>query len=178
VALKPTIFKANITLADVDRNVYDTLNLTLAQHPSESVERMMARVIAFCMNATEALTMTRGLSTVEEPDIWEKTLDGRIALWVEVGEPSFDRIKKAGRLSSAVRVYSFNLKSDSWWEKEGGKFQGLSAEVFQLQWKGIQKLAGLTNRTMDLSVTVSDGVVYVSGDTGECEISWKPLKAN
>jgi len=77
VALKPTIFKANITLADVDRNVYDTLNLTLAQHPSESVERMMARVIAFCMNATEALTMTRGLSTVEEPDIWEKTLDGR-----------------------------------------------------------------------------------------------------
>lgn len=108
MALKPTIYKLKITLSDSDRNYYDTLNLTIAQHPSETLERMMARVLVFCLNAQEYLVFTKGLSAVEEPDIWARTLDGRISLWIDVGEPAVDRIRKATRLSPAVMVYSFN----------------------------------------------------------------------
>ncbi len=87
MALKPTIYKAKISLANVEIHHYDNLNLTLAQHPSESLERMMARVLAFCMNAGESLSLTKGLSSVEEPDIWERTLDGRISEGLNASRP-------------------------------------------------------------------------------------------
>ena len=178
MALKPTIYKTKISLANIELNYYDNLNLTIAQHPSETLERMMAKVLAFCMNAGESLTLTKGLFSVEEPDIWERTLDNRISLWIDIGEPSFDRIKKAARLSRAVKVYSFNLKADSWWAKEQEKFKDLKVSVFQFQWKGIQALAGLVKRTMDLSVTASDGMVYVSSENGACEVPWTALQFN
>ncbi len=178
VALKPTIYKFKITLADIDRNHYDNLNLTLARHPSETLERMMARVLAFCMNAQEHLSLTKGLSSVEEPDIWARTLDDRISLWIDIGEPTFDRIKKATRLSPTVKVYSFNLKSNSWWAKEQKKFKDLKVSVFQFQWKGIQASAGLVKRTMDLSVTASDGMIYVSSENGACEVPWIALQVD
>lgn len=175
MALKPTIYKFKIILADIDRNHYDNLNLTIAQHPSETTERMMARVLAFCMNAREYLSFTKGLSSVEEPDIWARTLDDQLSLWIDIGEPGFDRIKKATRLSPEVKVYSFNLKSDSWWAKEHARFNDLKVCVFQFQWKSIQALAGLLKRTMDLSVTISDGLVYVSAENGDCEVPWVSL---
>ena len=94
MSLKPTIYKMTIDLCDLERSKYETLNLTVAQHPSESVERMMVRVLAYCIDAHEQLTFTKGISAPDEPDLWQHTLDGQICLWVEVGEPSFDRIKK------------------------------------------------------------------------------------
>lgn len=177
MALKPTIYKFKITLADIDQDHYSDLSLTLALHPSETLERMMARVLAFCMNHRENLAFTKGLSAVEEPDIWERTLDDRIALWIDIGEPSFDRMKKATRLSPQVKVYSFNFKSDAWWAKEQQKAGDLAVSVVQFHWKEIQSLSGLVKRTMEFSVTVSDGVIYVSGATGECEVPWKVLQA-
>jgi len=177
VALKPTIYKIKISLSDIDQNHYDSLNLTIAQHPSETTERMMARVLAFCMNARENLSFTKGLSAVEEPDIWARTLDDQLSLWIDIGEPGFDRIKKATRLSPAVKVYSFNLKSDSWWAKEQGKFNDLKVSVFQFPWKSIRELAELVTRTMDLSITISDNIVYVSAKNGECEVACLEVKS-
>ena len=177
VALKPTIYKIKISLSDIDGNHYDSLDLTIAQHPSESCERMMARVLAFCMNARENVSFTKGLSAVEEPDIWARTLDGRLDLWIDMGEPAFDRIKKASRLSPVVKVYSFNLKSDSWWAKEQVKFKDLKVSVFQFNWKNIQALADLVKRTMDLSITISDNIVYISAKNGECEVSCLTLQS-
>ncbi len=177
MALKPTIYKIKISLSNIDENHYDSLNLTIAQHPSESLERMMARVLAFSMNARENLSFTKGLSVVEEPDIWARTLDDRLSLWIDIGEPGFDRIKKATRLSPDVKVYSFNLKSNSWWDREQVKFADLNVSVFQFKWKNIQDLAELVKRTMDLSITVSDGIVYVAAGNGECEIPWVALQS-
>jgi len=177
VALKPTIFKIKIALSDIEANHYDNLNLTIAQHPSESLERMMARVLAFCMNAREDLSFTRGLSAVEEPDIWARTLDDRLFLWIDIGEPSVDRIKKATRICPKVKVYSFNLKSDSWWAKEQANFSGLPVSILQFPWKSIQQLAELVNRTMDLSITISDNIVYVSAKNGECEVPCLTLQS-
>jgi uncharacterized protein YaeQ len=176
VALKPTIYKLKITLADVDRNYYDALNLTVAQHPSETLERMMARVLAFCINAQEYLSFTKGLSAVEEPDIWARTLDGRISLWIDVGEPTLDRIKKATRLAPAVKVYTFNSKSDAWWTQGQAKLSELTASVYQFPWGSMQALAALVKRTMELSVTITDDTAYVSAATGECEVSWVALQ--
>lgn len=176
VAFKPTIYKLKIALADTDRNYYDTLNLTVAQHPSETLERMMARVLAFCINAEEHLVFTKGLSAVEEPDIWARTLDDRLSLWIDVGEPSVDRIRKATRLATAVKVYSFNAKSDTWWSQGQAKVSELPASVFQFQWGNIQALAALVKRTMTLSVTITGDTAYVAAESGDCEVSWAPLQ--
>ncbi|ACN17686.1 conserved hypothetical protein [Desulforapulum autotrophicum HRM2] len=177
MALKPTIYKLRITLADIDRDHYDSLGLTIARHPSETLERMMARVLAFCMNARETLLFTKGLAAVEEPDIWARTLDDRISLWIDVGEPLVDRIKKASRVSPVVKVYSFNSKSDAWWSQAREKFNGLGGvSVFQFHWQSVQALAALAKRTMDLSVTITDGTAYVAAGTGECEVVWSVLQ--
>ncbi len=176
MALKPTIYKLKITLADTDRDFYDALNLTIAQHPSETRERMMARVLAFCLNAQEYLVFTKGLSAVEEPDIWARTLDDRLSLWIDVGEPTVERIRKATRLSPTVKVYSFNSKSDAWWAQGREKFNELPASVFQFPWPGIQALAAMVKRTMNLSVTITGDTAYVAAEDAECEVAWLPLQ--
>lgn len=175
VAIKPTIYKFRISLSDINRNYYDTLNLTLAQHPSETLERMMARVLVFCVNAQEGLVFTKGLSAIEEPDMWVRTLDEQISLWIDVGEPSFDRIKKATRLSPQVSVYSFNSKSDVWWDQGQAKFKQLKASFFRFEWESVQALAALVNRTMDISVTITGDSAYVATESGECEIFLETL---
>lgn len=178
MALKPTIYKFRIHLSDLDRNYYDTLNLTLAKHPSETLERMMARMLAFCINAQEHLAFTKGISVVEEPDIWARTLDDKIALWIDIGEPAVDRIKKATRIASAVKVYSFNSKADVWWEKGRQNFNELKVSIFQFQWGSIQALAKLVQRTMDISVTITGDSAYVAAGAGECEVAWSLLQAS
>ena len=176
MAIKPTIYKLTIALSDLNRDYYDTLNLTIAQHPSETLERMMARVMAFCINAQEHLAFTKGISAVEEPDLWARTLDDQIALWIDVGEPAVERIKKATRLAQAVRVYSFNSKSATWWEQGRSKFSGLPVAVFQFQWDNIQALAALVERTMKLSVTITENSAFIAAERGECELSWLSLQ--
>lgn len=171
MALKPTIYKFKIALSDLDRHVYDSLELTVAQHPSENVERMMARVLAYCLNAQEFLAFSKGLSTPDEPDIWARSLDDQILLWVDVGEPSVDRLKKASRQAQTVKVYSFNSKSDVWWSQEQAAISTLPVEVWQLPWPAIQALAALMQRTMEFSVTISEGDILVSTDRGDCEIA-------
>ena len=176
MALKPTIFKFNINLADLNRDLYDTLNLTVAQHPSETVERMMVRVMAYCLNAQEFLSFTKGLSVVEHPDIWAKNLADEFLLWIDVGEPAFERIKKARRQAQAVRIYSFNSKSDVWWQQSQGDFATLDIEVHQFLFSQIQALAKLVKRSMDLSVTISGDSLYVAAECGECEIMCNVLQ--
>lgn len=176
MALKPTIYKFTISLSDLNRNYYDTLSLTLAQHPSESLERMMARVMAFCFNADEALAFTRGLSEADEPDIWARTLDDQLALWIDVGEPAPERIKKATRLSSAVRVYSFNSKSSVWWQQNSARFTALAVSVFRFDWEAMQALAGFVERTMVFSVTITGDSAYVATAAGECELQCLELQ--
>jgi len=176
VALKPTIYKFKISLSDLNRDYYDQLNLTVAQHPSETNERMMTRVLAYCINAQEHLSFTKGLSAIEEPDIWARGLDDQLLLWIDVGEPAFDRIKKATRIAKQTRVYTFNAKSDMWWRQSQGQLQNLDASVFQFQWAQIQALAGLLQRTMDMSITITGDSAYVAAGLGEVEVSWETLQ--
>jgi uncharacterized protein YaeQ len=175
LALKPTIYKLRIALSDLERNYYDTLNLTVALHPSETQERMMARVLAFCINAQEGLSFTKGLSEVEEPDIWVRSMDDRTLLWIELGEPAHDRIKKASRLAERVRVYSFNSKSDVWWQQGQSKFKMLNAEFFRFDHRQIAEFTKMLSRTMDISVTITGESAYIATAQGEVEIGWSEL---
>lgn len=176
MAIKPTIYKLRIAISDLNRNYYDSVNLTVALHPSETMERMMARIVAYCLNAQEHLMFTRGLSEVEEPDIWVKTLDDQITLWVDVGEPAPDRIKKSSRLAPKVKVYSFNSKSDMWWGKSSDKVrQFKNVQCYQFDWPQIQTLATLVKRTMDWSLSISGDTVYIVADNQECEVVVREL---
>lgn len=176
MALKPTIYKLRISLSDLNRNYYDTLNLTLAQHPSETLERMMVRALAYCINAQEHLVFTKGLSDIDEPDIWARTLDDQISLWIEVGEPSVERVKKACQRAKSVRIYCFNVKANTWWEQSQRKISQLKAAVFKFEWDSIQILASMVQRTMDFSVSISGDSAYVATEAGECEINWQTLQ--
>jgi uncharacterized protein YaeQ len=175
MALKPTIYKATISISDLNKDYYDKLSLTIAQHPSETLERMMVRILALCLNACENITFTAGLSTPDIPDIWVKTLDGQLALWIDVGEPSPERIKKATRTAKQVIVYSFNSKSDAWWSSEKKKFNQLNARVLQFNHESILALAKLVQRTMNFSLTITGDSAFIATELGECEISWIQL---
>ncbi|HBV76674.1 MULTISPECIES: YaeQ family protein [Vibrio] len=176
MALKPTIYKFRIALTDMNQDYYDSLNLTIAQHPSESEDRMMARVLAFCLNAQPGLQFTKGLSSIEEPDIWLKSLDDQIQVWIEAGEPDPERIKKATRLAKQVKVYSFNTKSDVWWKQNQTKFSQLKAEVVRFDNVGIQDFSKMIARTLDIGVMLSGNSAYISADNSQCEISWETLQ--
>lgn len=177
MALKPIIFKLKVMLSDLDRDHYESLAMTIAQHPSETTERMMIRMLAFCINAQERLSFTKGLSAPDEPDIWARSLDDRMLVWIDVGEPNFDRIKKASRIAQSVKVYSFNSKAEVWWNQEHKKFSDLPVDVFRFDWHGAQALAAMAQRTMDLSMTLSGNCAYVTAENGDCEVSWQPLQS-
>jgi len=161
MALKPTIYKFTINLSDLDRNVFDTLNLVVAQHPSEKLERVMARVVAFMCHAEEQLSFTTGLSTPDEPDIWVKDLSDQLLKWIDVGEPQFDRIKKAARKNTAVSVYSFNKKSDTWWQQNQADFAQCNVNVYQLNYDEIAELAAKIGRVSELTVTITEGTLFI-----------------
>jgi uncharacterized protein YaeQ len=175
MASNSKICKLKISLSDIDRNYYDTLNLTVAQHPSETTERMMVRILVFCINARDRLEFTKGLSATDEPDMWARSRDGQLMLWIDVGEPSLDRVKKASRIAQEVKVYCFNRKSGTWWEQGREKFTQLNASFYQFEWESIQALASLQQRTMQLSVTITGNSAYVATELGECEVGWVGL---
>lgn len=175
MALKPTIYKFGLSLTDLDRDYYDTLNLTVALHPSETVERMMVRVLAYCINAQERLSFAKSLSDPEEPDLWLKTLDDQVELWIDVGEPSFDRMKKSARLAQLVKVYSFNTKSDMWWQQVSNSLRNLPIEAYQISWEAIARLATIVDRGTEASVTITQASAYIATANGECEVGWTHL---
>ena len=94
---------------------------------------------------------------------------------IDVGEPSIDRIKKASRIAKEVKVYSFNRKSKPWWDTGRAKFTQMKASIYRFEWESIQALAKLQERTMRLSVTISEDSAYVATELGECEVGWVEL---
>lgn len=176
MALKPTVYKFNIALSDLNLSHFDNLNLTVAKHPSENNERMMVRVLAYCLNAQPDLSFGAGLNDVDAPSLSLTTLDDLLALWIDVGEPAFERIKKASRKAQQVKIYSFNSKSDVWWEQNQSDFNALPIEIYRLDWNEVQALAAMVERTMEFSVTISDNSAYFAMANGECEVHWQTLQ--
>ena len=173
MALKPTIYKAQIELADSDSNRYQSLSLTLARHPSETVERMATRLLAYCLNVARGLEFTKGLSTADEPDIWLHSDSGEIEHWIEVGQPEHPRLKKACGRARKVSLFIFGKSSDTWWKLNGDAISALPhLSAWQFSWPEIVAVAELLGRTVQLSMSIVGGVIYI--DNGSDSVSLEP----
>ena len=166
MAQKSTVYKVELSVSDMDRHYYETHKLTIAKHPSETDERLMVRILAFALNAHAQLEMTRGLSTDDEPDIWQKSLSGELELWVALGLPSEKIVRQSCGKAEKVIVYAYGGRTaDIWWEKiknSTTRFDNL--QVFNFSQEDTSALANLASRAMKLQVNIQDGDVMVSVD--------------
>ena len=174
MALKSTIFKARLNVADMDRNVYGDFNLTLARHPSETDQRMMLRLLAFALNADEQLEFGRGISTDEEPDLWRRELNGDIDLWIELGTPDPDRLRKACGRARQVLLYAYGDRSTSvWWDKHSNALSRHdNLAVLRLGDETLAELELFTAPGMNLQCSISEGEALLSD--GERSLAIKP----
>ncbi len=167
MAIKATVYKAHVQIADMDRGLYADHALTLARQPSETDERMMARVLAFALQVPAddhdgALTLARGMADAEEPDLWQKSLAGELRHWIEVGQPEERRITRACGRAERVTLYIYSSAASIWWAGMAGKLARLNnLQVWQIPAAQSQALATLAERSMQLQVTVQEGSVWV-----------------
>ena len=164
MAANATIYKASLNIADMDRHYYAEHELTLAKHPSENDLRLMVRLAAFVLNADEGLTFCKGIAQEDEPDLWQKALDGAIELWIDLGQPDEKRIRKACGRSEKVVIYTYQEGSAlAWWkqaQKNFRRFRNLS--VIHLAIEG--DIEALSQRTMRLQCNISDGELTLMDD--------------
>jgi uncharacterized protein YaeQ len=178
MALKATIYKAELQIADMDRNYYQTHLLTLARHPSETDERMMIRLLAFAIHANEALTFTKGLFDTDEPDLWQKDLTGAIELWIEVGQPDDKRLMKACGRSEKVVVYSYSATSHIWYKQIANKLdRAKNLSVINIPAEASAQLEKMANRNMQLQCTIQDGQIYLTDSVETVLIERETTKA-
>jgi len=176
MALKSTIYKIDLNIADMDRNYYAQHSLTLAKHPSETDERVMVRLIAFALYANGALIFGKGLSDDDEPDLWQKDLTGAIVLWIDVGLPTEKEIRKAaGRAKQVLVVLYGGRIADMWWT-QNSKMLLKANNLTVINLPETQALAGIATRNMNISCTIQDTQILVSHDTGSFDISPITLK--
>ena len=168
MALNSTVVKAELQVSDMDRHYYATHNLTLAQHPSETDERLMVRLLAFALYADERLEFGRGISDEDEPAMWKRDYTGEIELWIELGHPDESRIKKAsGRAQQVVVVNYGGRASDIWWDKIATSLTRLkNVTVIDLPADVVDALPGIGERGMRLNALVQDGELQLMGDRG------------
>lgn len=178
MAIKSTVFKADLQISDMDRHYYQSHSLTLAQHPSETDERMMVRLLAFALNADEQLTFGAGLSADDEPDLWHKDLTGAIEKWIDVGLPDEKFLRKACGRASQVLLYCYGGRTvDIWWErskKDLLKLDNLS--IYVVPQETSQLLAQMAQRTMQLSCTIQDGEIMLADDSHTLHTRVEQLK--
>lgn len=179
MAVKATIFKAELQISDMDRNYYQAHALTLAQHPSETEERLMVRLLAFALNASDSLLFGKGISTDDEPDLWQKDLTGVIERWIEIGQPDEQRIRKACGRAGQVLVYTFSGRSAAiWWEKNASALERCrNLSVIDVPAEASQAIAGLASRNMQLQCFIQDGQVQLMSDADTVPIELNVLKA-
>jgi uncharacterized protein YaeQ len=163
MALKSTIFKAELQVSDLDRDHFATHSLTIARHPSETDERMMVRLLAFALNADAGLEFGRGLSSEDEPDLVRKDLTGAIELWIEVGLPDERDVRKAAGRAREVKVYTYGRGAQLWWDQNRTAMERLgNVRVIDLPTEATLEMARFAERNMDLQCTVQEGAVWFS----------------
>ena len=172
MALKATIYKAELQIVDMDRNYYADHALTIARHPSENDERMMARVLAYALYAQDGIAFTKGLFDVDEPEVWVKSLTGEITLWIDLGQPDEARIKRACGRAAQVVVLCYASSCDVWWKQIASKLTRLTnLTVLQLPVETTGALAALADRSMRLQCMIQDGESWLNSDRGNVQVN-------
>ena len=186
MALRSTVFKAALSVADIDHGYYADHQLTLARHPSETDERMMVRLVALALNAHHlqttcggdgTLAFGAGLSDPDEPDVWLRDFTGRTRRWIEVGQPEDKPLLRACKQADSVVLYTYSPTAEVWWRGVTDKLaRAQNLEVWRLPAEGTQTLARLAQRSMQLQATVQEGGVMISDGAGTVHLEpqrWK-----
>jgi uncharacterized protein YaeQ len=186
MAIKSTIFKANLQVADIDHGYYADHALTLARHPSETDERMMVRLVALALHAHKlqsvcngdgTLAFGAGLSNPEEPDVWLRDFTGQTKLWIEVGQPEDKPIIKACGKADEVVVYCFNHAAEIWWRGIETKLtRPRNLSVWRVPTEASQALAKLAQRSMQLQATIQEELLMLGDGSSTVDIEcvrWK-----
>lgn len=163
----------------MDRHYYQTHDLTLAQHPSETDHRFMMRIIAFILNAHKRLVFTKGLCVDDEPEVWQKSLSDEIELWIDFGQVDEKRIRKACGRSKQVIIYTYNQrKAKVWWDQNGSKLQRhKNLKVMHISVSGEASDNGnniidtFVERNMPLQCNIQDGELFLSNNENNIEIN-------
>ena len=167
MAPKATVVKAELQVTDMDRHYYASHNLILAQHPSETEERLMVRLLAFALHADERLEFGRGLSDEEEPALWRRDYTGEIEQWIELGQPDESRLRKAcGRAQEVVVVNYGGRAADIWWTKNAPVLARLkNLSVIDIDADSVAAVTTLFGRTMRLTAMIQDGELQLMDTT-------------
>lgn len=178
MAIKATIFKVNLQIADMERHYYQDHGLTLARHPSETDERMMVRLLAFALHAHEYLEFGQGMTNDDEADLWQKDLTGSIELWIDVGIPDEKLIRKACGRANRVIVYCYGGRvADMWFAQNSAQFERQkNLTLINLPVASTREMAKLAQRTMSLQCTIQDGQVWLSDGAVSVQVERSMLK--
>ena len=179
MALKATIFRIELSVADIDRAYYADHALTIARHPSETDERMMVRVLAFALFAHERLEFGRGLSSEDEPDLVENDLTGAVQRWIDVGLPDERDVRKACGRAREVDVIAYGGRAvDLWWEGVRTQLEGQERlAVHEVPTEATRALAAMAARNMRLQVTIHDGHISITDHDQSFGTELRVLKA-
>jgi len=176
MAQPSTIYRVGIQLSDIDRGLYETLQTTVARHPSETEERLLARILAYALYYEPELTFTKGVGAGDEPDLWSKGPDGRVRCWIEVGLPDAERMVKASRHSEQVVLCAFGSSLPIWEKQHLPKLAGISnLTVISLDQAFLGQLSERLQRSISWALTVTEGSLYLAIDGETLESSVKHL---
>lgn len=178
MALKATVFKVNLQIADMDRGYYQDHQLTLAQHPSETDGRMMVRLLAFILNASETLSFTKGLCVDDEPELWDKSLSGEVDLWIEFGQADEKWLRKASGRAKAVQLFAYGGRSvPIWWKQNQAALERYkNLKVWNIAEESVTAMEALVSRTMSLQASISEGQIWLSDNEHSVLIEPEMLK--
>ena len=179
MAIKATVFKANLQIADMDRHYYAEHTLTLSRHPSETDERMMVRLLAFALHAHEYLEFGQGMTDDESADLWQKDLTGVIELWIDVGLPDEKLIRKACGRAKQVIVYCYGGRAaQMWFDQNSSQFDRQNnLAIYSISQESTRAMAVLVKRTMQLQCNIQEGQVWLMDDKENVTIGLAMLKA-
>jgi len=171
MAANATINKALLNISNMDENYYEEHHLTIAQHPSENDLRLMIRLVAFVLNANDTLMFCKGISTDDEPDLWQKSFGDDIEMWIDLGQPDEKRIKKACGRSEKVIIYTFKESLASIWFKqiENSLFRFKNLHIIHLNIDG--DIESLYNRSMKIQCNILDNELTLIDDNNSVVIT-------
>lgn len=178
MALKATIYKATLNIADMDQHYYAEHSLTLARHPSETEERVLVRLLTFARFAEQSPEFTKDLFETDEPALWSKDLTGHITLWIELGQPDDNKLRKACNRVDQVVVVSYASSTPIWWQSIESKVARLdNLTVLQLPDAALSALTAQMSRGVDMQINIQDGEWSVSLTDAPVDFGWTVLKA-
>jgi uncharacterized protein YaeQ len=162
MALTATIYNLAIELADVDRGVYETLDLRVARQPSETAEYMLTRILAYCLEYTEGIAFTQGVAAGDEPAVWVRDLTGKVTAWIEVGLPDAERLHRGSKRAGRAAIYTHRDVGQLIAQLAGKKIhQAEAIPIYAIDRRFADQLAALIDRRTTLALSITERQLYV-----------------